>query len=251
MRRTIWSLCFVFLAGYLFGADAEDILRKANEAYRSNDFAQAIENYEDILDQGLESKAVYYNLGNAYYRQGKLGKAILNFERARLLAPKDEDIKHNLKVARQQLQDDIKELPPFFLARWWHSGRMGLSASGWGMVALVLFWLGVGGLIVWILAPSRRQKKMGFVSGIVLLILFVLPLSLAISRYTFEKNTQIAIITTPEVSLRAGAAAESTELMELHEGTKVYLLDQIDEWYKVMLINRDEGWLLGEEIEEI
>lgn len=248
-------LCILFIIIGLFplglAANAEELLQNANEAYRSSNFAQAITAYETILDQGLESKVVYYNLGNAYFRQNQLGKAILNYERALIKAPKDADIKHNLLVARQQLKDEIEALPEFFLAQWWHSSRMGLSASAWGILALLLLWIGVSGLIVWILMPSRQYKKIGFILGIVLLILFVLPLSLAISRTNFEHNTEAAIIIEPEVILRAGPDEESTTVLELHEGTKVFLLDQIDDWYRVLLANREEGWLPGSVMEEI
>jgi tetratricopeptide (TPR) repeat protein len=251
MKRVLISLLLIASTCLVFGADTKEMLQSANESYRSNNFAQAIETYEAILDQGFESKAIYYNLGNAYYRQNQLGKAILNYERAQIKAPKDADIKHNLKVARQQLKGDLEVLPEFFLTHWWHNTRMGLSASGWGIVALLLLWLGLAGLIVWILVPTRKHKKLGFVLGILLLILFVLPFSLALSRASFEKNTEVAIVTEPEAILRAGPDEESTTVLELQEGTKVFLLDQIDNWYRVRLSNSEEGWLLAEKMEEI
>lgn len=252
MKRVIISLVLIGFVHIVLGANVtKELLQSANEFYKNKDFVKAIETYEAILEQGLESKAVYYNLGNAYYRQNQLGKAILNYERAQIKAPKDTDIKHNLRIARQQLQDDIEVLPAFFLTRWWHNARMGLSASGWGVLALLLLWLGIAGLIVWILLPTRRHKKLGFVLGIILLVLFILPLRLAMSRANFEKNTASAIIIAPEVILRAGPDDESTTVLELHQGTKVFLLDQIDDWYRVTLANREEGWLKGAEVEKI
>ena len=251
MRKVLFTLIILSIYNLAIASDAKDLLSTANEAYRTNDFTTAIEQYEAILQSGFESKAVYYNLGNAYYRNEELGKAILNYERARIQAPNDADIKHNLKVARQQLQDEIEVLPEFFLTRWWHSTRMGLSISGWGILALFLLWLGIAGLIVWVLIPVRQQKKVGFILGVVLLVLFFLPLSLAISRGSFEKHSETAIIIKPEVELRAGPDEISNTVLALHQGTKVFILDQLEGWYRVMLENREEGWLEEEAIEEI
>ena len=103
-------------------AAQENSVTKAegDSAYVKNDYASAIQIYEALLKEG-EAAEVYYNLGNSYYTAGDIAKAILNYERAKLLAPDDEDITFNLQVANQKVVDSIQELPGLFIVRWWNS----------------------------------------------------------------------------------------------------------------------------------
>jgi tetratricopeptide (TPR) repeat protein len=226
-------------------------LQAANEAYKNDEFSVAIEQYEAILDAGYESEVVFYNLGNSYYREGKIGPAILNYEKALKLAPQDEDVRHNLKVANRSLLDNLDSLPQFFLSRWWNTLRLGMSATAWSILGLVFLWLGIGGLVLWIWGNSRARKKQGFVLGIVALLLCILPFSLANSRVAYERHSGGGILMVEETALRSAPDAKSTDILVIHEGLKVELLDEIGEWYKVRLSNGEQGWLPKEVVAEI
>ena len=245
----LMSLCCLMIQ--LNGQTPRERMRAANDAFQSKQYQAAVEMYESLRQEGFSSAVLYYNLGNSYYRLGEPAPAILNYERALLLRPHDRDIRHNLEVARAQLQDELEVLPEFFLLRWWRGLAFIFSATAWSIVGLVLLWLGIGGLVVWLFAGERRQKVRGFVAGLVMLILAILPFALALSRVNMQQHSRTAILMAPEMVLRSAPDPESAEVLTIHEGLKVDLLDQISDWYKVRLQNGEEGWLPQAVVEEI
>ena len=248
-----YGILFLILLYAFSGRAAEDskILEQANEAYAAKDYDKAIQRYQQLLEQSGPSEVVFYNLGNSYYRRGELGEAVLFYEKALLLAPGDEDILHNLNVAKARSKDDLEELPEFFLSRWWNNLRLFLSTTAWSILGLLLLWLGIGGLILWLIGNSRQRKKQGFILGLSLLILSILPFSLAFSSASLEKDSGYAVIMATEIELRSAPDIDSKEILRLHEGTKVAVLDQIGDWHKVKLSNGEQGWLPNTSIEKI
>ena len=226
-------------------------MEQANDAYRSGAYEEAIEAYEALLSEGYRSEALYFNLGNSYYRVGELGRGVLNYERAARLDPADPDVRHNLSVLRSKLEDDLEVLPAFFLARWWTGLRRMLSPSGWSILAILMSWAGVAGLVVWRLGQSRRQRKLGFVAGLSMLFLSFLPYALAASGQAVLADSGRAVIMEQEAVLRSAPDSLSKNIRQLHEGTTVELLDAIGEWHKVRLANGEEGWLPEEVVERI
>lgn len=241
----------LLLAAQVLGQTPSDRMREANDAYLSKQYQPAAEIYEALLGDGYASAALHYNLGNSYYRLGELAPAILHYERALRYRPHDRDIRHNLSVAREQLPDELDVLPEFFLRRWWRSGAFALSAVSWSVLGLIMLWLGVAGLVVWLFASERRQRKRGFITGLVLLCLCILPFAMASSRVKLQEDSGMAILMTPEIVLRSAPDEQSAEVLTIHAGLKVELLDQISDWYKVRLQNGEEGWLPEQVLEEI
>ena len=110
---------------------ADELWNVANQAYTEGDFEKAIADYEQILSQNLHSAALYYNLANAYFKQGKLGEALLNYNRASRIAPSDEDIRHNQAYAEKMTKDSIEKIPEFFLVTWLRQVRGALSCTAY------------------------------------------------------------------------------------------------------------------------
>ena len=115
----------------------------ASNAYRNQDYKKSIELYEELVSQGIKnnriSSQLYYNLGNAYFRDNQLGKAILNYERALLLEPGDGDIRHNLRFANNRTVDRIASSGEFFMTNWFNSVRNLFSSNVWAIIAIILF----------------------------------------------------------------------------------------------------------------
>ncbi len=254
MKQLWWILPMALLACRV-GQAAEPTpvqrLEAANVAYQSGAYAQAAEQYEALLQEGYRSLALHYNLGNACYRLGKPGCAILHYERARLYGPRDADVRHNLQVVRSQLPDDIEVLSPFFLRAWWNGLSLAFSANAWSLLSIVFIWLGAGGLATWLLGHTRRLKQWGFVGGMILFMLCLFTFALSYNRNQLEINNKRAVIMQPEVALHSAPDTISTIVRQLHEGTTVELLDQINQWYKVTLANGEEGWLPANTLERI
>ncbi len=236
--------------GFVFANAPEALFQQANQAYQANDFTKSIELYEQVLSAGYRSPELEYNLANAYFRTGQRGKAILHYERAKLLSPDDADIGYNLSLVREQMEK-MESLPEFFMVRWWKHLRMLLPSNLWGALALVLFWAGAGGLCLWLFGKTRGQKKTGFFVGITLVLLSILPLALALDRVSYEKSSHEAIVLAPAASLKSAPDSAGSEVYKLQEGEKVELLDLLSGWWQVQLPNGEKGWINGSDLEEI
>jgi tetratricopeptide (TPR) repeat protein len=241
----------LFFLGQAAANQADDLFQQANMAYQKNNFDEAAQLYQQVLAAGYRSAELEYNLGNAFYKMGDLGKSILHFERALILSPNDADTKANLEMARSQVKGELDALPEFFLSAAWKKCRSAFSSGLWGTTALALWWAGFAGLAFWLLGKNRKQKKMGFFLGLALLLLSILPFSLALSRAAYEQNTGQAILLQKTAPLRSAPDEGGSEIMTLHEGTKVQLLDFLSGWWQVRLPNGERGWLEGKALERI
>lgn len=244
IARSVLILVFCsFFSTFMQATEIAGQWSQANAAYQSGAFNKAIEQYEALLKQGYHSEALYYNLGNSYYRINKLGKAVLNYERALLLDPTDADTKHNLQVVRNHLQDKIEPLPEFFLSKWWNHLRSQISPNGWSALSLSLLWLGIAALSIWLLGKKEVYKKWGFILGISLLIISLIGFMLSYSRKQAIQNSGRAVILQSEVALQSAPDSKSKVILPLHEGTTFKFLDKIGDWYKVSLENGEQGWI--------
>src|SRR5512133_3866319 len=137
MKRYFIAILAIFFATTVFAQG--DLIQKANEHYTKEEFTKAIDGYNQILMAGIESPELYYNLGNAYYKTNQFTLAILNYERAKLLAPDDEDIEFNLLVANQKVVNSIQELPGIFIVRWWNSLINSQNTDTWAILSIIGF----------------------------------------------------------------------------------------------------------------
>ena len=244
-------LCLIFVSFQLTMNASNELVEQANALYKQNKFGEALQKYELLEKEGYRSADLHYNLGNCYFKNKQLGKAILHFERAAIQRSGDEDILHNLAFAKEQRIDDIEPLPNFFLATWWNTLAAFTSSTIWSILQYILLYSGAAGLIMWFLGKERSQRKKGFVVGIALMVLSLLPMALAYNRASFEQDSKKAIITTKKATLQAAPDEKSSVVLELHEGTDVALLDIIGDWHKVRLANGEVGWLPFKSVERI
>jgi tetratricopeptide (TPR) repeat protein len=251
MKRIVLSLFLWLAAIAVIGQTNGSDFTSANNAYQQKDYAKAIELYESILAEGTYSLALYYNLGNAYYRNGNVAKAILYYERALKIAPADQQILQNLSIVRSQLQDVQVGIKQSKIVELWHALQNKQSSKGWSWIAILLIWLGAAGLAVWLFSTNRTRKKQGFFVGWTLIILSILPFLFAAGRYHDQYKSGEAIIMVAETTLKAGPEQDSKTVQLLHEGTKVRMVDQIGQWNKVQLEDTTEGWLPKDTTERI
>ena len=121
--------------------DALTLYHTANTAYQKQDYAGSIKLYEQLIADGNVSTEVYFNLGNSYFKEGNVPRAIINYERAKKLAPEDEDIEFNLKIASLKVVDRIDNVPEVFYKRWIRSMATIFPANTWSIVFVILIWL--------------------------------------------------------------------------------------------------------------
>ena len=231
---------------------AADMWVKANASYEQGDWAGALKTYEEISDLGLESAQLYYNMGNSYYRQGELAKAVLYYERALKLDPSFEDAMYNLDYVNGQLHDKIETVPEFFVKEWLRTLSQQMSSNSWAVTFLVLLAVTLALFLVFRLSDSIAWRRVGFFTSIVTL-LFMLA---AFSFSTWQKNDYMshdeAVVMVPVTAAKSSPSADnSTDLFVLHEGTKVKILERTEKWANVSLVDGRQGWMKTSDIEEI
>ena len=175
----IFILSFLLLCiNISFASSQDDLIAKANSFYQSGNFAQAAELYRQVADAGYESSVLYYNLGNSYYRLGKIGYAILNYERAQKLAPGDDDITHNLALANSRIVDKIDNIPPFFLFKWWESLLAFFTISGWTYTAYFFYILVLLSIALFFFTKSPFRQKLSLYSAAGFILLLIITSTL-------------------------------------------------------------------------
>ncbi len=228
------------------------IVEQGNQAYQAGDYAAAVSAYEAVLSAGFESADLHYNLGNAYFKSGDLGRAILEWERAERLAPTDSDIEANLELARSLTADAIEPMPRFWLfslADWWIELLPRMVLIGF----VILAWLAVGaGSMLRILSRDDRPRRVGAwiaVCGGVLLLLLgpnFMVREMGLGR------AERAVILFDTVPVRSAPLAEDDlTVFEIHEGTRVRVDRRSGDWAEVVLDDGKVGWVPVEVMETI
>ncbi|MDZ7372747.1 MAG: tetratricopeptide repeat protein [candidate division KSB1 bacterium] len=231
-------------------ASVTEWFRAGNDLYRQGQYREAIAQYQRVLDSGYESAELYYNLGNCYYRLRQIGKAVLYLERARRLAPNDEDIAHNLAVVQLQVVDKIPEIPRWFLHRWAASARDLLSLDQWTVTLLVLYLGTIGLAIVRVLVRKKAVQQWSGRGAVVLGALTVL-VGLFWAGALHAHRQLYGVILDAKVDVRSGPEGTATELFSLHEGTRVQIRKQTGNWCEIRLPDGKVGWVTRSSLEVI
>lgn len=229
----------------------ESAEQQAETLYREGKYPEAEEVYRKILDEGLESADLYYNLGNCYFKLGENTKAMLNYERALLLKPSDGMARYNLKMAQKNVVDKIEILPELFLVRWYKAVETYFSADQWGYFSIGFFIIFLAMVALFLYAGSVGMKKTGFWVGIVVLFLTVGTIYFAVKQDERIMNREYAIITTPSVTVKGAPDNSGTALFLIHEGLKVRVIGSLGDWYNIRLADGNEGWVVKSDLEKI
>ena len=252
MKRiiTLAILLQMMTAGFANG-NPEKLFSQANDLYKNGNFEQSLAVYNQLLSSGYESAALYYNAGNAEFRNGNLGRAILNYERALRLSPSDNDIRNNLEFARSKTTDNINEIPTFFLHDWAMRVINLLSANGWAIACIILMFLACAVWALFFIAKTYGTKKTAFFSALAITLVFIVAIiNLCVSNSMADSHDQ-AIVLSPAVSVKTSPEIDSADKFLLHEGTKVEIDDVINEWSKIRLADGNTGWIENSYIETI
>ena len=242
---------FIVISISSLRADVNSIMQKGNEFYKSNQYQLAIDEYNKLIKQGFEGESVYYNLGNAHYRLGKVGYAILYYEKALKLSPSDADIKHNLTLARLNVKDKVDTLPPFFIFNIWEGLLAAFSVSGWTIIVYVAFIFLLITVITYFFSKTATQQRISFFTGVGVSVLFLLTIILLSVKMNKEFNIKNGIIVESSVTIKSSPDNTSRDEFIVHEGLKVSLEDRVDDWIKIRLEDGKIGWILEKNLGQI
>lgn len=233
-------------------AYADSLWVAGNEAYSAGLWDEAARTWSSIRESGMESPELYYNIGNAFYKDGDIAHAILNYERALKLDPSYSDAKYNLEFARSMVQDKIEEVPEFFLKTLGRKMCWLMSSDGWAALFLILFAATLALVLTFLLSGREGSRKAGFFGGLVTLILAAMCFSFAFWQRADYRKSDGAVVTRAVCPVKSSPGSESAkDLFVLHEGTEVKLLDEVGEWHNVELADGRQGWLRSSDIEKI
>ena len=222
-----------------------------NKAYIEGDYNKAIAEYRAILDGDEYSMKLYYNLANAYFKVGSIGKSILYYNKALRIAPSQEDIRHNLAIAEAQTKDRIVAIPEFFINRWLRTLRNTMSCGAWSLLSLLFFGVLLSFTLLFLLASRIRWRKVGFYGALFSLVMFVAVTLFAISSRNDILQHEEAIVMGSAVSIKSSPDRSATDLFVLHEGTKVRIIAEVDEWREIVIADGKKGWVEVKNIEQI
>jgi len=244
MKYLIYIFTFVITFACNINADTNSIMQTANEYYKNNRYQLAIEEYNKLLLDGYEGISLYYNLGNAHYRLGKIGFAILYYEKALKLSPNDEDVKHNLALSKLNLKDKVDTLPPFFIFNIWEGLLASFSVTGWTIIVYIFFILVLLASIAYFFSRNVTEQRISFFTGVGLTSVLILSIILLTVKMNKEFNVKDGIIVETSVIVKSSPDYSSKDSFQVHEGLKVRLEDNVDDWVKIRLDDGKIGWIM-------
>jgi hypothetical protein len=247
----MWALVLLVLLNGMAVAQSAtaNLYNQANGLYNNGQFEAARDRYRQVVEYGVEDARLFYNLGNAHFKAGELGQAILWYERALRLAPRDDDIEANLRFANLVKQDRDPEegnLVWRFLIDAFFFPSLNELCLSFSFLFLILFILGI----------RRMWSRMAISAGGLVLIAACLGLTVLDGIYLgmriyHEETVEEGIIVADQGTARSGPGEEQTTVFVVHEGTKVRIARRQGDWLLVRLTNGLGGWLPGVVVEAI
>jgi hypothetical protein len=240
----LWLHCIMLLAVAICPLFADDLaanFAEANKLYVQGQYAEAASAYQKLVESGEVSAALYFNLGNAWFKSGAIGRAVVNYRLAEVLSPRDADLRANLQFARNRVSKD----GPVQGKRWraWLSWltlnewTVFAAASGWG-------WLGMLTLSQW--RPGLK-KALGRYTAAIGAVFVLASVGLGLKLHDYLATTS-AVVVVSEATVRYGPLEESRSFYTLRDGAEVEVTDQQGQWLQVRDASRRTGWLRSDQV---
>ena len=242
------TLLLVLFTSLLSAQTVEELFTQANKAYKEAKYNEAIELYQKIEAEGKISSELYFNLGNSYYKLNKVAPTIYNYEKALRLDPLNKDAANNLVFAKRLTLDAIEELPKTFLQKLNENYLQKLSYNQWAIVVVIFSFLAALLFLLFYFSVTSSRKRLYFVTSILSFLLLIFSLVITYNQYTFYKNNVQAIIFAEKAEVKNAPTLNSEDVFTLHEGTKVKVLDEVDNWKKIKLADGKIGWIIASEL---
>jgi tetratricopeptide (TPR) repeat protein len=227
------------------------VFEKANQLYLNGDYSSAREEYLKIVNSGFESVELYYNLGNTFYKLGQIPSAILYYEKALIINPKDVDIQFNLEQANRLVVDKVNPVNEFFFKKWIRAVAGILKADAWGLLSLAAFLLLLSGAVYFYTTKGYRFRTSLIAASAILSVVLILALILGSIQNRQSAHPDSAIVFASSLTGKSSPDPSGTDLFVLHEGIKVKITDQVGTWIRIRLADGNEAWIPESSVERI
>jgi len=230
---------------------AQNGFEKGNELYQKGKYDLAVKAYESVLAANKQSPQLYFNLGNSYYKLNELAPAIYNYEKALVLDPANKETLNNIKFAQKQTIDEIKVIPKVGFAKLVRDFTGNYSYDCWAWISVafavlfLLFFLG------YYFSQKVIAKRIFFFGMFLITVLILISISSAIFEKDHYLNERPAIVFAESAEVRSEPQKASGSIFVLHEGTKVYVIETLENWKKIQLTDGTEGWIDSKSIKEV
>ena len=236
------TILLIFLFYYSFNSFCND-LKDAEKAYDSKNFKISIHHYQKLINEGYKSYQLYFNLGNSYYRNNELGKAIYYYELASKSNPADDDIKINLAIATSKTIDKVNSKENFFITAIKTNILLSFSTFTWSIFTISFISLASILFFIFINSNNILIKRISFIGTCFCFILFTLSYFLGYTSLKSKSENKFAIITSKEIKILNEPTISGISKFNLHEGTKIRIVENKGEWILIKLDNGNEGWI--------
>lgn len=248
IRKTGWMMLLVMLwampvAAGLSTESARALFNQANQQYRDKNYPQAIQSYEQILQGGLVSGPLYYNLANSYFKQGDLGRAVLNYERARRLMPRDSDLRMNYQYTLAKIKNPMVDLPLSIWDRIWQPHARFYTRDE--ALLLMASWLGFAGALYLLglyFVSVRRWTMPG--AGLFLMLTVIYGYGLCYQVHD-ERGMAVALAVA---EAKFEPQEKATTHFTLPEGQRCRILRRETDWAKIQRPDGKSGWVPAKNI---
>ncbi len=246
---TLLTLLLTGIQGIAQNADS--LFVQANELYRQEKYDEALISYQEIETLGQESWALYYNMGNIHYKRNRVAPSIYYYEKALKLRPDQQDVLFNLEFANQMVLDNIEPLPRNLGQRFMDAVILKLTYETWAKIAVSLAFLFALLFLMYHFSYSTGKKRFYFISSIITVILVTTFVFFAFRNRLYVQSNLEAIIFATEAEVMNAPTTTSETYFELHEGTKVTVLETLDNWKKIRIADGKIGWIDEKHLKEI
>ena len=229
----------------------DSLFVKANKLYQQEDYLKALELYQDIEKQNVESEALYFNMANIYYKTNQVAPAIYFYEKALLIDPNNKDVKFNLDFANRMILDNIEPLPKSLGQKFRDGVILKFKYNTWAIIAVSLAFLFALLFLLYHFSYSTSKKRFYFITSITSATLVAISLFFAFKSYHYVTTTKSAIIFAPQTQVKSAPTKNSEVNFELHEGSKVQVLEDLDNWRKIKIADGKTGWMQVDDLKEL
>jgi tetratricopeptide (TPR) repeat protein len=241
MKLVTIAILWVAGASLLFAQEPAAQFARANKEYASGEFKAAIADYEELVRAGQDAPNLFYNLGNAYFRQKDFGHAILNYERTLALDPRHPEAQANLRIARDEAR--ALELLPSRLERWLTLG----NSKQFAITAAVMFWIGLFALTIFVF----NRRRLALALSILSMSIFAFSVFAVYQLSRGRDGTALAVVTTNNVEARIATADTANRVLTLPAGSEVQILSRRGDWIYAALPNNLRGWMPATSAEQV